>query len=417
MQQPRMVAPAARRSLWLLGLAVLALHLLLLARMPLPPVASAAAPPGALQTRVLAPPEPPAATPPPRAAAPQPKAAQRPALVRKAAPAPAPARPASKVASADTASAAIAPAPAAPDRSTRLQAAYESWQAQQAATDPAATPHAPPTEPLPTPFSIPVPASLPTAAARAEPAPAVAEAPTPAAPPAEPQAPLAKKAPLAPKPAAAPLVLPPSTVLSFDVSGHVKGFDYQARATLTWQSDGSHYQLRQQIRLFLLGSRAQESRGRITAQGLQPEQFVDEAGKTRRAELDFQTHQARFSDGDSATTALADGTQDRLSIFIQLGALMAAAPERYPPGTSITFATVGPRRIDPWTFTVAGPEVLHLPAGDIPALKLQRLPRGGDERRDTLWLGTELHYLPVRIRLAEAGGDFVDLRLSGHENP
>lgn len=415
MQQPRMVAPAARRSLWLLGLAVLALHLLLLARMSLPPVASAAAPPGALQTRVLAPPEPPATTPPPRAAAPQPapqsKAAQRPALVRKAAPAPA--RPASKVASTDTATAAIAPAPATPDRSARLQAAYASWQAQQAATDPAATPHAPPTESLPT----PLPASLPTVAARAEPVPAAAEAPAPAAPPAEPQAPLANKAPLAPKPAAAPLVLPPSTVLSFDAAGHVKGFNYQARATLTWQSDASHYQLRQQIRLFLLGSRAQESRGRITAQGLQPEQFVDEAGKTRRAELDFQAHQARFSDGEIATTALADGTQDRLSIFIQLGALMAAAPERYPRGTAITFATVGPRRIDPWTFTVAGPEVLHLPAGDIPALKLQRLPRGGDERRDTLWLGTELHYLPVRIRLAEAGGDFVDLRLSGHESP
>ena len=384
-----MVAPAAApRSLWLLGIAVLALHLLLLSRMPLPLALPADAPPAALQTRVLAPPEPPAPAQPPSAAAPQPaprpEATRRPAPARKATPAPA--RQAPEAVAENTA---IPPAPAGLHRSASLQAAYESWHAQQAATDPAVASHESPPKPLPAVSNDP-PAESPQPATAA-PAPAL--------------------------PAAAPLLLPPSSVLSFDVSGHVKGFNYQARATLAWQSDGSHYQLRQQIRLFLLGSRAQESRGLVTAHGLQPERFVDEASKTRHAELNFQAHQAQFSDGDSATVPLADGTQDRLSIFIQLGALLAAAPERYPRGTQLTFATVGPKRIDPWTFTVAGPEVLHLPAGDIPAIKLQRQPRGGDERRDALWLGTELHYLPVRIRLAEDGGDFVDLRLSGHESP
>ncbi len=404
MQQQRMVAPAARRSLWLLGLAVLALHLLLLSRVPLPLALSANAPPAALQTRVLAPPGPSAPGLPPRAAAPQ--SAPRPAAARRTVPArkamPAPARQVSETAAENTA---IAPAPAGLQRSARLQAAYESWREQQVGVGPAAAlPEAPPkAQPASSAGNAP-PAGAPAP---------VVQAPTPAPPPAEPPAPR----PTAPKPAAAPLLLPPSTVLSFDVSGHVKGFNYQARATLAWQIDSAHYQLRQQIRLFLLGSRAQESRGLVTARGLQPERFIDEGSKTRNVELDLAAHQARFSDGDTATAPLADGTQDRLSIFVQLGALIAAAPERYPRGTQISFATVGPKRIDPWTFTVAGPEVLHLPAGDTPAIKLQRLPRGGDERRDTLWLGTGLHYLPVRIRLAEEGGDFVDLRLSGHENP
>jgi len=66
---------------------------------------------------------------------------------------------------------------------------------------------------------------------------------------------------------------------------------------------------------------------------------------------------------------------------------------------------------------VQGPEVLHLPAGDPPALKLQRLPQDGDDQTDELWLGTGLSYLPVRIRLSQGGGDWVDLQLRDHETP
>ena len=99
--------------------------------------------------------------------------------------------------------------------------------------------------------------------------------------------------------------------------------------------------------------------------------------------------------------------------------MLAAAPERYPVGTQITLTTVGPRRADRWTFTVDGPETLELPAGSTPPLKLQRMPRADQqyEQKAELWLGTQLGYLPVRIRLSQANGDFVDLQLSGHEPP
>ena len=77
------------------------------------------------------------------------------------------------------------------------------------------------------------------------------------------------------------------------------------------------------------------------------------------------------------------------------------------------------RSADRWTFSVQGPETLDLPAGSTPALKLERLPQA-DQQRDQkaeLWLGTALHYLPVRIRLTQGNGDFADLLLSGHEAP
>jgi len=118
--------------------------------------------------------------------------------------------------------------------------------------------------------------------------------------------------------------------------------------------------------MLFLGSRAQQSQGLVTARGLRPERFTDEARKERTAQLDFATHRVRFSDGATATADIGDDAQDRLGVFVQLGALIAAAPQDYPRGTRIRFETVGVRHVDPWTFEVQGPEVLHLPAGDTP---------------------------------------------------
>jgi hypothetical protein len=78
---------------------------------------------------------------------------------------------------------------------------------------------------------------------------------------------------------------------------------------------------------------------------------------------------------------------------------------------------VGARYADRWTFTVEGPETLELPAGPTPALKLQRLPRHDRDQKAELWLGSQLGYLPVRIRLTQGNGDFAELSLSGHEAP
>lgn len=215
-----------------------------------------------------------------------------------------------------------------------------------------------------------------------------------------------------------PVLLPPSTRLTFDVAGEVKKFHYSASAELLWRQDGARYEARQQIKAFLLGARTQSSVGSITPQGLRPERFGDKARSERAAHFDYERHEVIFS-ANTPRASIGAGAQDRLSVFIQLGAMLAAAPGRYPPGTQITLTTVGARSADRWTFTVEGPEILELPAGSTPALKLQRLPRE-DRQRDQkaeLWLGTALHYLPVRIRLSQDNGDFADLLLSGHGTP
>lgn len=216
-----------------------------------------------------------------------------------------------------------------------------------------------------------------------------------------------------------PVQLPPSVRLTFEVSGEAKKFNYRANATLAWRRDGDHYEARQEIKAFLLGSRSQSSTGLVTPAGLQPQRFVDQARKAQTASFDFAAGRATFS-GGNAPAAIAAGAQDRLSVFIQLGALLAAAPERYPDGTRITLTTVGARNADRWAFSIEGTEMLDLPIGPTPALKLQRLPRrdarDADQKAE-LWLAPSLGFLPARIRITQGNGDYADLQLSDKGNP
>ena len=213
-----------------------------------------------------------------------------------------------------------------------------------------------------------------------------------------------------------PARLPPPTRLAFDVSGQAKKFAYNARAELLWQHDGSRYEARQEVSAFLVGTRTQRSVGAITAQGLLPEKFSDKSRSEQAAHFDYAQGRVTFS-ANTPQAPASPGVQDRLSVFIQLGALLAADPGRFVPGTQITLTTVSARSADRWTFTIEGPETLDLPSGATPALKLQRLPRKDYDQKAELWVAPALGYLPVRIKLTQANGDFADLLLRSSSAP
>ncbi len=427
-----------RRVLLVLACAVLALHLLVIRHLPLGGAAASDKPQQlAFQTRMVEPPapEPAAVTEPAPAQPPPPSPPPKPRPRHRSPPRPAPAPP-------------PAEAPAPEPEPTPADA--PTAPATVPATEPSATAEAASPPPAPDDAATPADPAAAAAAAAAGTAPqqdtsaAAAQAPAPASPASAPAStPLtaASSAPATTAPtttdtqagvtiqspgsgtppvdaSAAPVRLPPSTRLSFDVTGQAKRFHYSASAELLWRNLGATYEARQEIKAFLLGSRSQTSTGRITEQGLQPVRFGDRARAEQAAHFDYDRHLATFS-ANTPDSPIGPGAQDRLSVFIQLGALLAAAPERYPPGTRITLTTVGARSADRWSFTVEGTETLNLPAGPTPALKLQRLPRADKDRdqQADLWLGTGLGYLPVRIRITQANGDFADLALSGHETP
>ena len=213
-------------------------------------------------------------------------------------------------------------------------------------------------------------------------------------------------------PASAPGVpaqLPAPARLRYDATGAARGLRYQADAELLFRHDASHYEARLELRS-ALGTRVQTSAGRIGPTGLMPRRFSSKWRSEQAAH--FNPDQGRISfSANTPDAPLLAGAQDRLSVLVQLGAQLAAAPTPYPEGSRFETQTVGPRDAEIWTFTLDSTETLALPAGHFQTVKLSRAPRREYDPRVEAWLAPSLGYLPVRIRITQANGDFVDQQL------
>lgn len=199
--------------------------------------------------------------------------------------------------------------------------------------------------------------------------------------------------------------------LRFQVHGFVKGMEYHAQAILQWQTQGNSYSAYQSISAFLLGSLEQRSRGHLSPQGLQPMRFEDRRlMKHRHVDFVWERGHALFEPVRDPAP-IGTGTQDRLSVFLQLASMLNAVPSLRETGTQIAIPTMGSRRLQTWQFQVQAFEMLELPAGPTQSLRLQRLPQPGDEEQTDIWLAPDMGFVPVRIRMQERNGDHLDLTL------
>lgn len=208
--------------------------------------------------------------------------------------------------------------------------------------------------------------------------------------------------------------IPISMRLKYQCRGEIKGFPYFAYGELRWQHDASRYSAQLEISHFLLGSRTQSSTGAVTDKGLQPDRFTDSTQKDKVTLLDPARSLVHFGEG-SPDQPLLDGAQDQLSVFLQLGAMLAGAPERYPAGATLSFQAVGTSRSEQWDFEVGNIEPLSLPGGDMAGVHLRRTAMGDEATTVDIWLAPSLGYLPVRIRLSQGNGDFVEQLLRGSQ--
>ncbi|MGI4779926.1 MAG: DUF3108 domain-containing protein [Janthinobacterium lividum] len=304
-----------------------------------------------------------------------------------------------------------APAAPTPVRKTVLKpAAKPKTAAVVPATAPSSSPSPAPSEPV---ASTPAQAgssasgesgeaspSQTAAPAATASAPAVAAAPPPSPAPAETPAPV----PLA-------LDVPKSVDLKFNVSGQQGAVPLQGvLGELNWSQDGRAYDARLTLRFLFKTLRAQHSSGFIGPTGIEPARFSD----TRKTEVasHFVRDQGQVVFSSNApTAALMAGAQDRLSVMLQLGALLAGDPARYRADGAIAVQTVGPRDADIWIFKIGDEEKLELPSGDAVARKLTRNPRTPFDDTVELWLAPSIGYLPVRIRITQPNGDFADMQL------
>jgi hypothetical protein len=172
-----------------------------------------------------------------------------------------------------------------------------------------------------------------------------------------------------------------------------------APARLQWQHDGARYTAQ------LDADDAQlqwHSRGALDDAGLQPERFVDRRDRRRDA-ANFEREGGRIGySGNAADQPAWRGSQDRLSLLLQLAAILDA--RRAPPAAGEVFLLhVSGARGDAalWRLEVQGPERITLADGSQRfALKLLREPTGPYDTRAELWTDPGNHHLPLRARFS-----------------
>lgn len=205
--------------------------------------------------------------------------------------------------------------------------------------------------------------------------------------------------------------LPESVVLAYKVTGSSRNLKYYADAELGWKRTMTDYDAYMKISAMFLGSRTMTSVGSVTEAGLAPTRFADKFRSEQAAHFDADKKKITFS-ANTPDVPWVDGVQDRVSVFMQLAGMLAARSGGFASGSEITLYTVGPRDADTWTFTVETEEKLQLPAGEFATIKLSRKPRREYDQKVEVWYAPSLGYLPVRNRITQQNGDFVDQNLS-----
>ena len=198
--------------------------------------------------------------------------------------------------------------------------------------------------------------------------------------------------------------LPGSALVKYKVEANK--FPYSANGELLWQQEGQAYKARLSFSAFGQ-TRLQTSQGQITPAGLAPVRFADKYRSEVAAHFNREQGKVTFS-ANTPDAPLLTGAQDRLSVILQLAALVAGNPEQFAPATTVTVQVVGARDADTWLFTVGEEETLSLAGGEQRALKLVRNPRQPFDQKVELWLAAQLDYLPVRLKITEANGDYID---------
>jgi hypothetical protein len=256
------------------------------------------------------------------------------------------------------------PPPAAKPRAKPAGAA-SAVTSQALATSPAVEPEA-----------APAPAPVPEAKPEPEPVPPAAQA-------------------------AADPRLPGQGYIRFNVYKGSEGL-LVGRAEHSWEFADGHYRLASVTETVGLAALFKpirvelESRGNLTAGGLQPERFTTRRnGNTtnENAEFDWDAHQVTL-DRDGSRRPMADGAQDLLSFHYQFGYLPGL-------GNGIGMDVATGKKFENYRFDTVGEEEIDTPAGRFRTLHV----RVKTDSTTELWLALDRLLLPVKIRYTDKKGE------------
>lgn len=88
---------------------------------------------------------------------------------------------------------------------------------------------------------------------------------------------------------------------------------------------------------------------------------------------------------------------------------MAGEPERFAPGTRLQVQTATVRDALPWSLVLEGAETLTLDGQTLKVSKWVCQPRNQYEARVEFWVSPVQSWMPVRIRITQSSGSYIDL--------
>lgn len=180
--------------------------------------------------------------------------------------------------------------------------------------------------------------------------------------------------------------------------------------TLLWVSQGERYTLTSVAAatgltgLFYRGRFVQTSRGRITPQGLQPEEFWDQRGD-KRSSARFDNEQGHLTlipeEGAPRHFTYSGPVQDALSLLVHLS---LTAP---PPEGPFTYTVFNGKKLRNYAYQVIDEVELETAIGPLRTLRLERTDQS--DGRFEVWLAIDHYYLPVRLLRSDDKGNEVEL--------
>ncbi|MCB5188351.1 DUF3108 domain-containing protein [Methylobacillus caricis] len=156
--------------------------------------------------------------------------------------------------------------------------------------------------------------------------------------------------------------------------------------------------------LVVSGKLLQLSEGRVTEQGLQPDhfsyQFGKSASKLQEAKFDWENAKLSLTTSKSVKTVeLPPDTQDLLSFMYQFVFV--------PPLEQLQLNVTNGKKLSVYVYGFEGEETLNTEAGMINTLHLVKTSQEGSEKTE-LWLAVDYHYLPVKMRKTEEDGSVIE---------
>ncbi len=199
-----------------------------------------------------------------------------------------------------------------------------------------------------------------------------------------------------------PFEWPPSTRLTYTLTGQRGGGKLYGHATVEWRRDGAHYQVQFDIHITPMIDQHMASDGRIGPDGLEPARY-DESFKflfsdPRVRKVDFGDTEVTLNNGTRVPKL--PQTQDGASQFVQFVWMFYNHPELLTPGHVVEIPLALAHNLRRWNYEVIGREHLDLAFGAIDAVHLKPLldgPRKANEYPFEIWTAPSLQYLPVQI--------------------